>query len=153
AESGTLPKLVEADDVRGVFHNHTTHSDGNASVEEMARAAKALGFEYLGIGDHSQSLTIANGLTPERVRMQQEEIDDVNARLKGVRVLKGIECDIMADGSMDFPDDVLASFDYVVASVHSHFKQPEELMTARIVKAVRHPLVTMLGHATGRLIL
>src|SRR5262249_46772237 len=112
------------------------------------------GFEYLGIADHSQSLTVANGLTPDRVRRQQRDIDALNERLGGsFRVFKGTECDILPDGSLDFDDALLATFDYVVASVHSHFKQRREEMTARIVRAVRHPLVTMLGHATGRLLL
>jgi DNA polymerase (family 10) len=119
----------------------------------MAEAARKLGLKYLGIGDHSQSLTVARGLTPDRVRKQQAEIDALNGRLKGIKLLKGTECDILADGSLDFDDDVLASFDYVVASVHSHFNQPEAEMTARIIKAISHPRVTMLGHATGRLIL
>ncbi len=153
AADGELPKLVESDDLQGVFHCHTTYSDGGNSVEEMARAAKKLGLKYLGLGDHSQSLTVANGLSPQRVRQQQDEIDAVNQRLKGIKIFKGIECDILADGSLDFDDDVLASFDYVVASVHSHFNQPREEMTARIVKAIRNPYVTMLGHATGRLLL
>jgi DNA polymerase (family 10) len=153
AEKGTLPHLIEVDDIRGVFHNHTTASDGNATLEEMALAAKKLGFEYLGIADHSQSLTIANGLTPKRVREQHEQIDELNAKLKGIRLLKGIECDILADGRMDFDDEVLATFDYVVASVHQQMGMPEAKMTERVVKAVSHPLVTMLGHATGRLIL
>jgi DNA polymerase (family 10) len=148
-----LPQLVEADDIRGVFHCHTTWSDGGASLEEMAEAARKLGLKYLGIGDHSQSLTVARGLTPDRVRKQQAEIDDLNGRLKGFKLFKGIECDILADGSLDYDDDVLASFDYVVASVHSYFNQPEAEMTARIIKAISHPRVTMLGHATGRLIL
>jgi DNA polymerase (family 10) len=148
-----LPRLVEAGDLQGTFHCHTTWSDGGASVEDMARAAKKLGFKYLGLADHSQSLTVANGLSPERVRQQQAEIDAVNARLKGIKIFKGIECDILADGSLDFAEDVLASLDYVVASVHTHFQQSEEEMTARIVRAVRHPRVTMLGHATGRLLL
>jgi DNA polymerase (family 10) len=153
AAKDELPKLVEADDIQGVFHCHTTYSDGSNSVEEMALAAKALGLKYLGLADHSQSLTIANGLTPDRVRKQQVEIDTVNQRLKGFKVLKGTECDILADGSLDYDDDLLASFDYVVASVHSHFKQSREEMTARIIKAIRNPYVTMLGHATGRLLL
>jgi DNA polymerase (family 10) len=153
AEAGTLPHLVEVGDIKGVFHCHTTYSDGGNSVEEMAEAAKALGLKYLGFGDHSQSLTVANGLSPERVRKQQAEIDAVAGRIKGIRLFKGIECDILADGSLDFDDDVLASFDYVVASVHSFFKQSREEMTARIIKAIRHPAVTMLGHATGRLLL
>jgi DNA polymerase (family X) len=122
-------------------------------LEEMAEAAQALGFQYLGIADHSQSLTVARGLTPDRVREQQRQIDALNETLDGFRVFKGTECDILADGSLDFDDKVLATFDYVVASVHSHFAQSREETTARIVKAVRHPLVTMLGHATGRLLL
>ncbi len=153
AEEHRLPRLVEADDIKGVFHCHTDWSDGGSTLEEMAAAARKLGLKYLGIGDHSQSLTVARGLTPDRVRRQQAEIDALNKRFKGFRVFKGTECDILADGRLDFDDDVLASFDYVVASVHSHFGQSEEEMTARIVKAVSHPRVTMLGHATGRLLL
>ncbi|HEY7158987.1 MAG TPA: DNA polymerase/3'-5' exonuclease PolX [Gemmataceae bacterium] len=153
AADGELPNLLEADDIQGVFHCHTTYSDGGNSVEEMALAAKALGLKYLGLADHSQSLTVANGLSPQRVRRQQAEIDAVNQRLKGIKILKGIECDILADGRLDYDDDVLATFDYVVASVHSHFNQPREEMTARIIKAIRNPYVTMLGHATGRLLL
>jgi DNA polymerase (family 10) len=119
----------------------------------MAEAARALGFQYLGIADHSPSLTIANGLSPERVRQQQAEIDALNKQWTDFRLFKGIECDILADGSLDYDDEVLATFDYVVASVHSYFKQTREEMTARIIKAIRHPSVTMLGHATGRLLL
>jgi DNA polymerase (family X) len=148
-----LPKLLEADDLQGTFHCHTTWSDGAASVEEMARATKALGYKYLGIADHSQSLTIARGLTPDRVRQQWAEIDAVNAKMRGFKIFKGTECDILADGRLDFPDDLLKEFDYVVASVHSYFNQSEQEMTARIVRAVSHPHVTMLGHATGRLLL
>jgi DNA polymerase (family 10) len=153
AAADELPHLVEVSDIKGVFHCHTVYSDGNNTVEEMARAAKELGLKYLGFGDHSQSLTVANGLSPERVRRQQEEIDEVASRLKGIKLFKGIECDILADGSLDYDDDVLETFDYVVASVHSHFKMPREEMTARMVRAVRNPYVTMLGHATGRLLL
>jgi DNA polymerase (family 10) len=153
AEAGTLPELVEVSDIKGVFHCHTTYSDGNNSVEEMARAAKALGLKYFGFGDHSQSLTVANGMSVERVRRQHAEIDAVAGRLKAIRLFKGVECDILADGSLDYDDDVLAEFDYVVASVHTSFKQSREEMTARIIRAIRHPAVTMLGHATGRLLL
>ncbi len=153
AADGDLPNLLEADDIQGVFHCHTTYSDGGNSIEEMARAARALGLKYLGLADHSQSLTVANGLSPQRVRQQQAEIDTVNQRLKGIKILKGTECDILPDGRLDFNDDLLATFDYVVASVHSHFKQSREEMTARIIKAIRNPYVTMLGHATGRLLL
>ena len=148
-----LPRLVAVKDIRGVFHNHTTASDGVASLEEMVAAAQDLGFEYLGIADHSQSLTVARGLSPERLRDQQREIDALNERLDGFRVFKGTECDILADGSLDFDDETLRTCDYVVASVHTLFAMSREEMTGRIVKAVRHPLVTMLGHSTGRLLL
>jgi DNA polymerase (family 10) len=148
-----LPRLLDAADLRGVFHCHTTWSDGGATLAEMAEAARQRGFEYLGIADHSQSLAIANGLNPMRVRQQQKEIDSLNPQLKGIRLFKGIECDILGDGSLDYDEATLASFDYVVASVHSLFKQSSEEMTQRIVKAISHPRVTMLGHATGRLLL
>jgi DNA polymerase (family 10) len=153
AEKHELPDLIELDDLKGTFHFHTDWSDGNATLEEMAEAARALGLKYLGIADHSQSLTVANGLTPDRVRRQQEEIDRLNKRLTGIHVFKGTECDILPDGSLDFDDDLLATFDYVVASVHSRFSQSEEEMTERIVRSVSNPHVTMLGHATGRLLL
>jgi DNA polymerase (family X) len=148
-----LPALVELKQIQGVFHNHTVASDGANTLEEMAEAARALGLKYLGIGDHSQSLTIANGLNPERVLQQEEAIDALNKKLKGFHVFKGTECDILEDGSLDFDDELLDTFDYVVASVHSYFKQTREEMTARIIRAIRHPAVTMLGHATGRLLL
>jgi DNA polymerase (family X) len=148
-----LPVLVEAGDLRGTFHCHTNWSDGSASIAEMAQAARGLGLRYLGIADHSQSLAIAYGLTPERVCEQQIEIDRVSAGFPDLRLFKGTECDILPDGRLDFDERTLASFDYVVASVHSHFHQTEEEMTARIIRAVSNPWVTMLGHATGRLLL
>src|SRR5260370_15464863 len=111
AEKGPLPDLIEISDIKGVFHCHTTYSDGNNSVEDMALAAKALGLKYFGFGDHSQSLTVANGMSVERVRRQHAEIDAVAGRLKGIRLFKGVECDILADGSLDYEDDVLAEFD------------------------------------------
>ncbi|MBA4063975.1 MAG: DNA polymerase/3'-5' exonuclease PolX [Isosphaera sp.] len=153
AEAATLPDLVTEADVRGVFHNHTTYSDGTASLEEMALAAKALGFEYFGVGDHSQSLTVARGLPPGAVKKQWAEIDRVNRTLDGVTILKGTECDILEDGSLDYDDDLLAGFDYVVASVHTRFEMSEADMTARVCRALAHPRVTMLGHPTGRLLL
>jgi DNA polymerase (family 10) len=153
AEKKQLPTLVEYGQLRGVFHNHTTYSDGKHTLREMALAARALGWEYLGIGDHSQSLTVANGLSPERVIQQQQEIDALNAELTGIRILKGIECDILADGRLDYDDEFLKRFDYVVASVHSFFNMTTEEMTARIIRALEHPATTMLGHATGRLLL
>ena len=148
-----LPRLLRPSDLRGVFHNHTTASDGSATLEEMADAAAALGYEYLGIGDHSQSLTVANGLTPDRVRRQWREIDALNAARPAFTVFKGTECDILQDGRLDFDDDLLSGFDYVVGSVHSYFGLPEAEQTARVCKALSHPKLTMLGHATGRLLL
>jgi DNA polymerase (family 10) len=148
-----LPRLIELADLRGTFHCHTTWSDGAATLEEMAEAAKKRGLEYLGIADHSQSAGYAGGLSVERVRKQHAEIDSLNRRLKDLHIFKGIESDILADGRLDYPDDVLASFDYVVASIHSSFTMPREEMTQRIIRAVSHPCCTMLGHATGRLLL
>ncbi len=148
-----LPALVADSDIRGVFHNHTTASDGTASLEEMALACTHLGWEYFGVADHSQSLTIARGLPPGAVRKQWAEIDRVNAKLTGVRIIKGSEVDILEDGSLDYNDELLEGFDYVVASVHSLFGMAEADMTARVCKALAHPAVTMLGHATGRLLL
>jgi DNA polymerase (family 10) len=153
AGRGEIPNLVELSDIRGVFHNHSTYSDGRASIEEMALAAKKLGLEYFGIADHSQSLTVARGLSVATVRKQWEEIDELNSRLKGIHILKGTEVDILADGSLDYPDEVLAGFDYVVGSIHTLFGMPETEMTARVCKALAHPRLTMLGHSTGRLLL
>lgn len=153
ASEHALPQLLEEDDVQGIFHCHTNWSDGAATLEQMALAAKRLGYKYLGIADHSQSLKMANGLTPERVREQHKEIDELNGRLKGMHLFKGTECDILADGSLDYSDSLLSHFDYVVASVHTHFGQSEEEMTRRVIRALEHPRVTMLGHATGRLLL
>src|SRR5262249_9142804 len=110
AEKHQLPHLIHEDDITGVFHNHTDASGGKATLEEMAEAARALGFKYLGIADHSQSLTIANGLTPARVRQQHKQIDALNESFKGFHLFKGTECDILPDGDLDFPDDVLATF-------------------------------------------
>jgi DNA polymerase (family X) len=153
AEKGKLPELITLDDLVGTLHCHSTFSDGSNTLEEMAQAAKKLGLKYLGIGDHSQSLGVAHGLTPERVKQQWKEIDALNDKLKGIKLLKGTECDILADGTLDFDDKLLAQFDYVVASVHTHFTQTREQMTERIIKALRHPSVSILGHATGRLLL
>jgi DNA polymerase (family 10) len=154
AEAGALPTLIERGDLTGTFHCHTDWSDGGNTLDEMAEAARALGFKYLGIADHSRSAGYAGGLSIERVHAQWKAINALNARLAGsIRVFKGIECDILADGSLDFPDDVLEGFEYVVASVHSIFGQPKDVMTERICRALSHPRVTMLGHSTGRLLL
>jgi DNA polymerase (family X) len=158
AAAGTLPELVTVDDLRGVFHCHTTYSDGRATVDEMAAAARARGWSYLGIADHSQAAGYAGGLSPDDVRRQHAEIDAWNRAHGGrgkrrFRLLKGIEADILADGRLDYDDALLAEFDYVVGSVHSGFRATEAQTTARIVRAVRHPRLSMLGHMTGRLLL
>lgn len=154
AEAGPLPRLVEEGDLRGAFHNHTTESDGHNTLEEMTRAAEALGWEYLGIADHSKSSVQARGLDEARLLAQVEKIRALNATGKfKTHVFAGTECDILPDGRLDFADDVLAQLDYVVASVHSVFRQPREEMTQRILRAIEHPHVTMLGHLTGRLLL
>ena len=154
AEAGTVPRLVERADLTGTFHCHTDWSDGGATLEEMVAAARAAGLRYLGIADHSRAAAYAGGLSVDRVRAQWAAIDALNAQLGGeFRVFKGTECDILADGSLDYPDDLLAGFDYVVASVHSGFGMDRDAMTARIARAAGNPRVTMLGHPTGRLLL
>ena len=145
--------LVQLSDVRGMLHVHTTYSDGAHSVLEMALAAQKLGMTHLGICDHSQSAFYAGGLTPARVRQQWLEIDAVNADLQGFRILKGIESDILGDGSLDYDPDLLSGFDFVVASVHSKFDLSEADQTSRLIKAVQNPFTTILGHPTGRLLL
>ena len=152
-ELTTIPTLVNLDQLQGAFHNHTTASDGKGTLLEMATAAQKLGWKYLGIADHSQSLTVANGLTPDRIRKQWAEIDMLNKKLKGLHIFKGTECDILTDGSLDFDDDLLQGFDYVVGSVHTNFGLSETEQTQRVCKALSHPALTMLGHATGRLLL
>lgn len=153
AERGTIPALVEEGDLRGTFHCHTTWSDGLNSLEEMAAAAQQMGYAYLGIADHSESARYAGGLTRQRVAEQRAAIERLNATFRGFRLLHGIEADILADGGLDYDDETLGGFDYVVASVHSRFTMDTHSMTARVVKALGHPRVTMLGHVSGRLLL
>lgn len=152
AEHNKLPRLVELTNLRGTFHNHTTASDGAATLAQMAEAAQDLGLQYLGIADHSKSSFQANGLHEDRLRKQIAEIKAMNADFDGFRLFAGSEVDILKDGSLDFDDDLLAELDYVVASVHNVMNLPEAEMTARIIKAIENPHVTMLGHATGRLL-
>jgi len=154
AERKALPALVELADLRGAFHNHTNESDGQNSLQEMAAAADALGWEYLGIADHSKTSVHAGGLDERRLLRQVAQIRDLNqgGHYK-VRVFSGTECDILPDGSLDFEDSILAQLDYVVASVHSGFSMDGETMTQRILRALENPYVTMLGHPTGRLLL
>lgn len=143
--------LVSRGDIRGDLHMHSTWSDGSLTIGELAESAQRLGYEYIAITDHSQSLTIAHGLSPERLRAQRAEIEEVRRRSR-VKILHGTEVDILADGSLDFPDEILAELDIVVASVHSAFHQSKADMTQRIIKAISHPNVDILGHMHGRLI-
>jgi DNA polymerase (family 10) len=152
AAASKLPKLVELDDLKGDLHAHTKATDGHNSVREMAKAALERGFEYLAITEHSRRLTVAHGLDPARLRKQMAEIDRLNAELKGITVLKGIEVDILEDGRLDLPDDVLSECDLVVGAVHSKFNLPRAKQTTRILKAMDHPHFTILAHPSGRLI-
>ncbi|MCS7176209.1 MAG: DNA polymerase/3'-5' exonuclease PolX [Candidatus Kapabacteria bacterium] len=148
-----LPRIVTKADFCGMLHVHSTWSDGKASIRQMALAAKELGYRYIAICDHSSSARYAGGLTPERLAEQHREIDRLNATGLGIRILKGAEVDILPDGTLDYPEEVLEKLDVVVASVHSHFRQSRQEMTARILRALEHPAVHILGHATGRLLL
>lgn len=153
AREGRLPKLVEPGDLRAELHTHTTWSDGRVSVLEMARAAQARGLKCLAITDHSQSLGVTGGLSPERLKAQRAEIDQAQAAVGDrIRVLQGAEVEIRADGKLDYPDDVLAWLDVVVASLHTSLRQPRERVTARLLAAIRNPHVDVIGHPTGRLI-
>ena len=146
-------QLIEEKHLKGAIHNHSTYSDGANTLEEMATYCKALGFQYFGIADHSKSATYANGLMEERILEQHQEIAQLNKKLAPFKILKGIECDILYDGQLDYSDEVLATFDYVVASIHQHFKMNEEKATERLIKAIENPYTTILGHPTGRLLL
>jgi DNA polymerase (family 10) len=152
AQKGRLPKLVEESEIKGDLHVHSKWSDGTSSIEEIAKAAQKKGYQYVALCDHSQSLRIAHGLDETRLLKQIEEIDRINEKLKGFQILKGTEVDILTDGKIDHPDKVLQKLDYVVAAVHSGFKQEKEKMTKRIVRALENPLVHCLAHPTGRLL-
>jgi DNA polymerase (family 10) len=154
ALKGDLPVLVAEEDIRGLLHCHTDFSDGGNTLDEMAAATRKLGYGYFGIADHSQSAGYAGGLKPDRVTAQWELADELNRRFRGrFRILKGIESDILEDGSLDYPDEILTGFDYVVASVHSRFKLDPARQTERMLRAVANPHTTILGHLTGRLLL
>jgi len=152
AAEGTLPELVTLGDLRGDLHCHTTISDGRNSLEEMADAARARGYAYLAVTDHSASHGFGNHVTPERLEERIEEIRKLNSGVRGFRVLAGSEVNVMPDGSLDYEDDLLAELDWVIASVHTSFKISKRKMTERIVTAIEHPLVDCIGHLTGRLI-
>jgi DNA polymerase (family 10) len=153
AEKKLVPSLIEENDLRGTFHCHTTYSDGRNTLEQMVDAARKLGWKYIGIADHSKVAAYAGGLSAERVKQQHKEIDALNKTFDGFRIFKGTEVDILADGSLDWSNKVLSSFDFVVASIHSKFKMTEAEGTKRIIKALKNKYVTMLGHPTGRLLL
>lgn len=152
ARDGTLPELVRADDIRGELHCHTTLSDGTATLEEMAGAARARGYEYLAITDHSSSHGFGDHVTAERLWQRIEEIEAFNATDPGILVLAGSEVNILPDGELDYPDDLLRALDWVIASIHTSFNMKEDRMTARMIAAIEHPEVDLIGHATGRLL-
>lgn len=153
AKSNTLPDPVQQQDLKGIFHVHSTYSDGTESLEDLSKQAQSLGYEYLGISDHSQSAVYARGLTEKAIHQQAQAIDTLNSRGHGAYLLKGIEVDILPDGSLDYQDSILQEMDFVIASVHSRFKMSQQEMTQRIIKAMVNPHVTILGHPTGRLLL
>jgi DNA polymerase (family X) len=149
-----LPKLVAGADIRGILHAHTDLSDGVHTLWQMAEATRQRGYVYFGVADHSQSAGYAGGLSLEEITAQHAEIDKLNKTYSGkFRVFKGIESDILRDGPLDYPDEILASFDFVVASVHSQFRLDQETQTSRILRAVENPYTTILGHLTGRQLL
>jgi DNA polymerase (family 10) len=152
ALAGTLPHLVEWDDILGDLHAHSDWSDGAGTLAEMAEAARAKGYRYLVISDHTQSLGVANGLTPQRLREQRTEIDALNKQWNDFRLLQGCELEIRADGSLDFPNEVLARLDLVVASVHTSLRQDRVQITQRVLNAVRNPYVDVIGHPSGRIL-
>lgn len=147
-----FPPLVEENQIRGVFHVHSTYSDGVASLEDMIAQAQKMGWDYVGISDHSQSAKYAKGLEPERVKKQWKEIETLQKRFK-IRIFRGIESDILGDGKLDYPDAMLAQFDFVIGSIHSRFNLPEKEMTTRIARAMENKYLTFVGHPTGRLLL
>lgn len=152
-DSSRIENLVQVQDIKGVVHTHTVHSDGRNTIEELANYSLSQGFEYLVLSDHSKSAFYANGLSVERIYQQQDEIDAVQAQMKDFKIFKSIECDILYDGQLDYDDDVLKSFDLVIASVHSQLNMNEEKAMSRLLKAIENPYVNILGHMTGRLLL
>jgi DNA polymerase (family 10) len=153
AKENKLPKLLEESDLKGILHNHSKYSDGKNTLEEMAVYCKELGYQYLGITDHSKTATYANGLQEFHVKKQQQEIDDLNKKLGTFKIFKGIESDILTDGSLDYKEEILKSFDFIVASIHSGFNMDIDKATDRLITAIENPYTTILGHPTGRLLL
>ncbi len=153
AREGKLPNLIEEADLKGLFHIHSHYSDGTNRIEEIVQEAVKWGFQYIGISDHSQTAYYAKGLKPDDVEKQHLEIDRVQEKYPAIKILKGIESDILNDGSLDYTEDVLKKFDYIIASLHSNLKMEKTLMTKRLVKAINNPYTKILGHMTGRLLL
>ena len=153
ALAGFSPDLVKMEDIKGVVHTHSTYSDGVNSIEDMAKRAQDLGYEYLALTDHSQSAFYANGLKVETLYKQWDEIDELNKKFKDFRIYRGIESDILSTGGLDYEDEILMEFDFIIASVHSNLKMDLEKATKRIITAVENPYTTILGHPTGRLLL
>lgn len=153
AEQNNLNKIVQLEDIKGIFHVHTKYSDGASSLKDMAMAVQAKGMQYIGITDHSRSAFYAGGLSAEKVLEQHHEIDALNKTFKDFKIFKGIESDILNDGSLDYEEDILKQFDFIIASVHSVLKMDIERATTRLIKAIENPYTTMLGHMTGRLLL
>ena len=153
AKADKLPNLIQLGDIQGVIHTHTTYSDGLNTLREMAEAAQRFGYKYIGISDHSKAAFYANGLKEDRVEQQWQEIDALNKEFFNFKILKSIESDILYDGSLDYSDDILRGFDFVIASIHSTLKMDEAKATARLIKAIENPYTKILGHPTGRLLL
>ena len=153
AKTNKLPKLIKTEDVRSIIHSHSNWSDGSNTLEEMAEECIKRGLEYLVISDHSQTAFYANGLKEDRIREQHKQIDALNKQLSPFKIFKSIESDILYDGSLDYPEAVLKTFDLVIASIHSNLKMNEEKAMSRLIKAIENPYTTILGHMTGRLLL
>jgi DNA polymerase (family 10) len=153
AKVNKVPKVIQTGDVKGLIHSHSNWSDGASTIEEMAVALVGLGFEYLVISDHSKAAFYANGLNEQRIKEQHKYIDTINKKLAPFKIFKSIECDILSDGALDYSDKVLASFDLVIASVHSNLQMKEEKAMMRLLSAVENPYITILGHPTGRRLL
>jgi DNA polymerase (family 10) len=153
AESHSMPEVIQPSDLKGIIHTHSNWSDGVHSIEQMAEGAITAGMEFLVISDHSQSAYYAHGLYPDRIKAQHKLIDELNEKYKPFKIFKSIESDILNDGCLDYPDEVLATFDLVITSVHSNLKMTEEKAMTRLLKAISNPYTTILGHMTGRLLL
>jgi len=153
AKKKSLPTLIQPGDIKSIIHSHSNWSDGAPTIEEMAKECIKRGLEYMVISDHSKAAAYANGLTEERIREQHRCVDELNGKLKPFKIFKSIECDILNDGSMDYADKILATFDLIIASVHSNLKMTEEKAMMRLIKAIENPYTTILGHMTGRLLL